>query len=79
MHRNGGDGGEAIGQGREHLGIGPVEGAAQTPSVALVGCVEEDESDARIDDAEVEAEFVEPLVEQSREQRRGQVDGLACR
>ena len=49
------------------------------PAVAIVRGVEEDEAEARVDDAEVEAQLVESLVEQGREQRGGEVDGLAGR
>lgn len=79
VHRDGGHGCQAVRQRSEGLGVASVEGPACPAAVALVVGVEEDEPEARVHHPEVDADLVEAVVEQPREQRRGEIDGPRSR
>ena len=74
VHRDLGDREQPIGELGEHAGVEPVERAARAAPVALVVEVPEQESEARVDHADVDAQLGEALVEQAGEHRGGAVD-----
>ena len=56
----------------EGLGVAPIESTTRAPAVSVVVGVEEDQPEARVDDAEVDPDLVEPLVEELGKQARWQ-------
>ena len=79
VHRDLGDREQPVGELGEHAGVEAVEGAARTPPVALVVEVAEEETEARVDDADVDAELGEALVEEAGKHRGGAVDRRSSR
>ena len=75
VHGDLGDGEQPVGELGEHAGVEPVERPARAAAVALVVEVAEQEPEARVDDADVDAELVEPLVQEAGEHGGGAVDG----
>ena len=74
VHRDLGDREQPVGELGEHAGVEAVERAARAAAVALVVEVAEQEPEARVDHAEVDAELGQALVEQAGEHRGGAVD-----
>ena len=70
---------ETVGELTERVGVVAVERPARATTDALVLEVKEHEADAGIDHGEVEADLVEPLVEQLGEHRGGEVARVAHR
>ncbi len=75
VHRHHGGGGDAMGIGPEHLRVHPVDGTRHRSPDLLVGVRDVEEPERGIEDAEVEPEVVEPLVEEPRHHGRGSVEG----
>ena len=79
MHGNGGHRRQAGRPRGECLGVAPIEGAACSPPVVVIGSVEEHQAETGVHDAEVDAHVVQPLVEELGKQRSGQIDGAGRR
>ena len=75
VHGDLGDGEQPVGELGEDTGVEPVERAARTATVALVVEVTEQEPEARVDDAHVDAELGQALVQEAGEHGGGAVEG----
>jgi hypothetical protein len=72
-HRGGGDAGTI---GREHLRVHPVHRARAGAAQLLVGIAHVEETQGGVEQAEVDAEVVQPLVEEARDHGGGAVEGI---
>ncbi len=79
VHRDGRYRHHAVAELGERVGVGAVQRAARAAPLLLVDVVHEDEPEARVRDAHVDPELVEPLVHELRAQRGREVARVACR
>ncbi len=75
VHGDLGDREQPVGELGEHAGVEAVERPARAAAVALVVEVTEQQAEARVDHADVDAELGQALVEQAREHGGGAVEG----